>query len=725
MKLIALMVLVACTYIAPAQVIIKGTVKNATTKEELQTVSVTVSNTKKGTTTDSTGKFLLRISNIADGKITIRFSYEGFEKKDTVIKIAASASLVLNIELSEAKKQLADVVIVSSMRTNSRIEDLPTKVEVLGAEEVGEENQIKPGNIVGLLGDFAGIQIQQTSAATGNADMRIQGLQGKYTQILRDGIPLFGGYSGSFSILQIAPLDLQQIELVKGASSTLYGGGAIAGMVNLVSKKPKLSAPERTMTINRSSLKENNLNAFFSARNKKFGYTFFTGGTLQKEVDVNGDGFSDVPKVKSFFIHPEFFVYASPSSTVVVDYALNYEDRKGGDMSVLDQRTDASHQFFVQNISTRNTLNIRWEQKLKNNATFTAKASAGLFNRDVVTNVFGMKADQSIWYSELAYTQKSKNHNWVAGVNFSGDDFKKGIPDSSLIPNESSNTLGGFIQDDWAFAKKFTLQAGLRLDLHSVYGDFLLPRLSLMFKATGKITMRLGGGLGYKTPTLFSTEVDERDYRYLSGYKAGTEAERSTGLNYDINYKTKMDDWTITFNQTFFYSQIKSPLLLDSLTNTHAFKYYNADQPLETKGFETYVMLKQEELEIYLGYVYTNAKRKYDAVHSNLPLIARNKLASLVSFELNDQCRAGLELSYIDQQYLDDGSKTSPYVIGAAMFNYRFKKLSLVLNCENLFDFRQSKNNAIVSPPYINPRFSEVWSPVEGRVLNLSVQLKL
>jgi iron complex outermembrane receptor protein/outer membrane receptor for ferrienterochelin and colicins len=704
---------------------IKGTVKNATTKEVLQSVSVTVSNTKKGTITDSIGNFLLRISNIADSKITLRFSYEGFEKKDTVIKIAASSPLVLNIELNEAKKQLEDVVIVSSMRTNSRIEDLPTKVEVLGAEEVGDENQIKPGNIVGLLGDFAGIQIQQTSAATGNADMRIQGLQGKYTQILRDGIPLFGGYSGSFSILQIAPLDLQQIELVKGASSTLYGGGAIAGMLNLVSKKPKLGAPERTLTINRSSLKENNLNAFFSARNKKFGYTFFTGGTLQKEVDVNGDGFSDVPNVKSFFIHPEFFVYASPSSSLVVDYALNYEDRKGGDMSLLDQSTDANHQFFVQNISTRNTLNIRWEQKLKNSGVFTAKASAGLFNREVVTNIFGMKADQSIWYSELAYTQKSKNHNWVVGVNFSGDEFKKRSPDSSLIPNESSNTLGGFIQDDWAFTKKFTLQAGLRLDLHSLYGNFLLPHLSLMYKATGKITMRLGGGLGYKTPTLFSTEVDERDYHYLSGYKAGTKAERSVGLNYDINYKTKMDDWTITFNQTFFYSQIKSPLLPDSLTNTHAFKYYNAGQPLETKGFETFVMMKQEQLEIYLGYVYTNAQRKYDAVHSNLPLIARNKLASLVSFELNEQCKAGLELSYIDQQYLDDGTKTSPYVIGAAMINYRFKNLSLVLNCENLFDFRQSKNNAIVFPPDTNPKFAEIWAPVEGRVLNLSAQLKL
>ncbi|HEX7692508.1 MAG TPA: TonB-dependent receptor, partial [Sediminibacterium sp.] len=235
---------------------ISGTVKDASGKP-LTGVSVKVMETGKGMNTSEDGLYQLAVTA---GKAKLSFILTGYASKDTVLDVPVSGTLRVDMVLEEKKDELDEVVIVSSSRTNSRIEDLPTKVEVLGAEEVHEENGIKPGNIASLLGDIAGIQIQQTNAATGNADMRIQGLQGKYTQVLRDGMPLFGGYAGSFSILQIPPLDLQQIELVKGASSTLYGGGAIAGMVNLVSKTPKLGKPEAAITLNRSTLKENNAN---------------------------------------------------------------------------------------------------------------------------------------------------------------------------------------------------------------------------------------------------------------------------------------------------------------------------------------------------------------------------------------------------------------------------------------------------------------------------------
>jgi iron complex outermembrane receptor protein/outer membrane receptor for ferrienterochelin and colicins len=711
-----------CTFVLYVQARaqkISGTVTDDKSGKPLQSVSITNLKTKKGTQTDSLGKFSLDIQP----NTKISFVITGYGKIDTLYTGGNNISIIMH----EQQEELDEVVIVSSSRTNSRIEDLPTKVEVLGAEEVHEENGIKPGNIASLLGDIAGIQIQQTNAATGNADMRIQGLQGKYTQILRDGMPLFGGFSGSFGILQIPPLDLQQIELVKGSASTLYGGGAIAGMLNLISKKPKLGKPEASFTINRSTLQESNINTFFSGRNKQVGYTIFAGGTNQDAVDVNKDGFSDVPSVKNIFIHPRFFIYGSDKSTVAIGYTFNSEDRNGGDMLAISKNPNTSR-FFIRNQTTRHTADIIWEEKLANNAQFTLKGSTNFSRRDISTNVFGMKANQQIWYTEAAYSKKTEHHNWVVGINFNGDKFNKVEPDSTQLQNVTTNTIGFFGQDDWKFNEHFTLQAGIRYDVHSKYGNFLLPRLSLMYKVNREVTMRIGGGLGYKTPVQLNGEIDERNYRYITPLSNNLEAEKSVGANYDVNYKTKLGKWKLTVNQTFFFNRIDKPLLLVSLPTITPPTYYaftNQQAPLQTVGFETYVQATKDALELYLGYVYTNAKRKYDITNTNLPLIARNKLATIVAYEFSHHLRAGIEASYTGKQFLDNGQTTEPYLFGAAMMRYNIGKVSLVLNCENLLDYRQNKKNVVVFPPLNNPTFPEIWAPLDGRVANFSIYWKL
>jgi iron complex outermembrane receptor protein/outer membrane receptor for ferrienterochelin and colicins len=712
-----------------AQYSVSGLIVDQETAMPLVGASIKIMTANKGAVTNDKGAFIL--TNIADGKLQISVTHTGYKTLDTTIEVAGKNIVNLKIALSHEEEDLEEVVIVSSSRTNSRIEDLPTKVEVLGSEEVHEENGIKPGNIASLLGDIAGIQIQQTNAATGNADMRIQGLQGKYTQILRDGMPLFGGYAGSFSILQIPPLDLQQIELVKGASSTLYGGGAIAGMLNLISKKPKLDKPEKSLTLNYSSLKETNFNTFFSGRNKQVGYTMYAGTTQQKQVDVDGDGFSDVPAVKSVFVHPRFFVYGKDNSNITLGYTFNYEDRNGGDMQVLSESKDAKHQFFIQNKSVRNTVDLVWEKPLENGGQLTTKTNASFFDRDMITNIFGMKGKQSSWYSEISYAKKYDFHNLVMGLNYNGEQFNKQVPDSSYMPNEAFKTMGVFIQDDWKFAEGFTLQSGIRIDQNSEYGTFALPRLSLMYKVNNKVTMRLGGGEGYKTPSLFNSEMDERDYHYLAGYFKNIVSEKSLGFNYDVNYKTKVNGWNLTLNQTFFYNKVDKPVLLQTVYRESLvccipplYYYANATEPLVSKGMESYVQAIKAPYEIYFGYVYTDARREYNATHPQLPLIAKNKFATIFAYEFDEDFRVGIESSYTGTQYLDNGTKTDPYLFTAVMLRYNVGKASFVLNCENLFDKRQNKNGSILMPPFTNPRFPEIWAPLDGRVINLSMHLK-
>lgn len=638
-----------------------------------------------------------------------------------VSKVFSQDTSGIRVKDTLFRNDLSEVIVTSS-RTNSRIEDLPTKVEVLGSEEITEENGIKTSGLSGLLGDIAGIQIQQNSAVTGNSDARIQGLPGKYSQILRDGMPLFGGYSGSFGVLQVPPSDIKQLEIIRGSSSTLYGGGAIAGLINIVTKSPKLFKPERSGTINQTTLKETNANVFLSARNRKAGYTFFTGYTHQLPVDVNQDGFSDAARVQSFFIHPRLFYYPNERQTFTIGYTLTFDNRKGGDMIVLHNKADQSHQFFIQNKSARNNIDATWQYNIRPDEQLNIKANAGFFDRDINTNVFGMRADQASYFSELSYLKKMKQHDLVAGFNFTGEKFTKEYPDSTMFFPYRYNTAGAFVQDDWKISKKWIIQAGIRFDHHNSFGNFFLPRISVLYKINRDLSTRLGGGRGYRVPTPVTNEIDERDYSKVEPFNASViNPERSEGINWDINYKINENGWRVTINQMFYVTRINKPVVSATGINGNIY-FFNAPKPLITKGFETYVTVFHDELELYAGYTFTIAKQLYDNLNPYVSLSARDKFATVIAYELSDDFKTGIEFSYTGKQYLDNGQITPGYIATAAMVRYNLKYVSFVLNCENLLDYRQSKKEIIVYGSNVNPSFKQIWGPTEGRVFNLSAK---
>jgi outer membrane receptor for ferrienterochelin and colicins len=317
---------------------------------------------------------------------------------------------------------------------------------------------------------------------------------------------------------------------------------------------------------------------------------------------------------------------------------------------------------------------------------------------------------------------KTKKNDLVAGINFNGEQFKKSLPDSTQVPNHYYSTIGFFAQDDWRLHPKLTLETGFRTDVHSRYGTFVLPRLSVLYKIVPELTTRIGGGLGYKVPTVFDSEIDERDYPKLLPLQ-DVKPERSVGANWDLNFYKRFGDVTLTVNQSFYITQLHDPLIITTTPTTISFS--NAPKGIRTKGLETYVQLDYGAAEVYLGYTLTDARKQYDAEQSHLPLSARNKFASVVAYEFSSRFRAGIEAAVTGRQYLDDGTRTPAYLFAAAMLRYDIKNMALVLNCENLFDYRQSKQEALFSGPVTNPVFRPLWAPIDGRVVNLSVRVKL
>ncbi len=210
-------------------------VKDAESQAPLPGASVFITGTTNGKITDSAGS--AEFGNIKDSMLSLTINFIGYLEKREVVHIPQkNDSLVIFLDPDE--DELGEVVITST-RSNRTFRNLPTRVEYLGIEELEEKGNMRPGDIRMMLNESTGIQTQQISATSANSSIRIQGLDGRYTQILKDGFPLFGGFSGGLGLLQTPPLDLRQVEIIKGSSSTLFGGGAIAGMVNLISKSPK------------------------------------------------------------------------------------------------------------------------------------------------------------------------------------------------------------------------------------------------------------------------------------------------------------------------------------------------------------------------------------------------------------------------------------------------------------------------------------------------------
>lgn len=699
----------------------KLVVKDQDTKLPISLVSISVDQKSSGIT-DSAG--IYRFSP-ATGVHSVGFSAVGYESKKISLEFPLKNDL--EVLLSPTQKSLEAITIVSSTRNNQRIENSPLKVEVLGREEMDEENAIKPASIGSIIGDISGIQIQQSSAVNGNANVRIQGLEGRYTQILRDGLPLYDGFSGGFGILSIPPLDLKQVELIKGAASTLYGGGAIGGMVNIISRKPT-EKQVATFTLNRSTLSESNINAFLSKKHEKTGYTLYTGYTKQVERDVNKDGFSDLPKLGSFVVHPRLFFYTSDKTTITTGYTGTFEKRNGGDMMVLKGNGNTYHSYFEENNTVRHSGELMIEHMFADKTKLEFKNSLSSFNRKLISNTFSMQGQQINHYSEVSVFHPYKKGSVVGGINLLGDQFTKQSTSFPIaIQNYNNSTLGFFIQHTTHIANETVLETGVREDLHNHYGHFLLPRIALFHRFNEQWATRGGIGYGYKAPNLFSSQIKDLPVEKMLPFANNIKAEKSVGYNMEVNYKKEWGEENSFFiNHAFFITSVNDPIIYESDATGGNIIFTNANKPVVTKGFDTYIQADLNGYELYVGYTFTIAERKYLTSNQFMPLTPKNRMACTLVKDFDELgFRVGVEASYNGKQIRYDGSNTPGYLFAAMMLEKRIgEKIRFVLNCENIFDYRQSRIESLYSGSIMMPDFKPLWAPIDGRVVNLAMVVK-
>lgn len=716
MKKIILIFFLAVSAKAYGQNTYKAFIKDSETKEPLIGATGVVQGTTNGASADIKG--FIEIKNIPDGKQIIVFSFIGYNQRTDTVNFPLIQTEPTEILLASSAKEIEEI-IVSATRSSRTIDDIPTRIETIAASELDEKASMQPANVKMVLTESTGIQTQQTSATSGNASIRIQGLDGKYTQLLKDGFPLYSGFSGGLSIMQIPPLDLKRVEVIKGASSTLYGGGAISGLINFVTKVPT-EKKELSFLVNGNHTKALDLNGYYSQKFNKIGITLFASQNSQAAYDANKDGLSDIPQFKRYNINPRIFYYINKTATLSLGINSSFENRLGGDMKLINDNADSAHSYFERNITNRVSTQLKFEKIFANKSVLTFKNSVGYFDRSITNSDYIFAGKQISSFSELSYLLEKNKSEWIFGGNLWTDNFQQ--TNATLNPLDNNLITGGaFIQNNFKTNEKLIIETGIRADGTNQNIFFVLPRISAMYKITNKLTTRIGGGLGYKTPTIFSENAEEKGFRNIQPLDfQKIKPENSIGGNFDINYKTSLfNKISFSINQMFFYTRLNRPLILsDSILPNGNYEFVNANGYLDSKGFETNVKLRYDDISFYCGYTFIDAIRHYDQIKIINPLTAKHRIYMTLMYEIEDKLRIGYELFYIGQQQLSNEQIRPDYWVMGISAEYKFKHFSLFVNAENFTDTRQTKYEAIYTGSLQSPQFKEIWSPTDGFIFN-------
>ncbi len=685
-------------------------------------VTVYLPELSTGGVTDSLGR--VAVDDIPDGQYTITISYVGYEALELLRRFPLSGDRQnQTFELHPAEEEM-ETIIIRSTRSSRTIEDIPTRVEFIAGEELAEKGNMKPGDIRMLLNESTGIQTQQTSATSYNSSIRIQGLDGKYTQLLRDGLPLYSGFAGGLSLMQIAPLDLRQVEVIKGASSTLYGGGAIAGLVNLITKMPT-EGRELSFMLNGTSALGLDASGFYSEKYGKLGATVFASYNKGSAYDPADIGLTAIPKFDRFTLNPKLFVYFGEGSTLEAGVNFITEDRLGGNLDYV-KGEEVTDPYFERNETDRVSTQLQFNHPLGEQATLTLKNSLNIYDRSIQIPDYTFAGQQFSSFSEANVNWFGDRLEWIGGLNLWTDRFDQAQGSEGKDLSFSDVILGGFIQNTWSLNPQWTLETGFRLDYASDYGIFPLPRLALMYKPFPQLTFRLGGGLGYKTPTVFSEDAERLQFQNIRPIDPDVlEAERSYGGNFDINYRWAITDkLALSSNALFFYTQIQDPLVLTPLGIDYEFQ-----QPagfVDTKGVEVNLKWSYGDLKLFVGYTHARVLEHYNGEATTFPLVAEHRLNNVLMYEKHGNFWIGLEAYYFSPQKLSDGTTGKAFWITGLMTEKAFgEHFSIFLNFENFLDTRQTRFDTIYTGPISDPQFRDIYAPVDGFVINGGVKVKL
>ena len=541
------------------QGILTGTVSSG--GKPIVSATVVIKKTAFKSTTGPEGGYSFK--RLTGGQYEVVVSAVGYISHREPIVIIADSTLVLNIELKDKSDDLDEVVVTGTMKAVRKL-DSPVPVEVYTPAFFQKNPTPSLFEAVGLIN---GVRPQLNCNICNTGDIHINGLEGAYTLILIDGMPIISSLSTVYGLSGIPNSLVDHIEVVKGPASSLYGSEAMGGVINVITKNA-VKAPLLSVDAFGTSWQEYNIDASVKFGGKKFksllGVNYYN---YQHPLDKNGDGFTDVTLQNRVSVFNKWNFTRKDNREASLAARFVNEDRWGGQMN-WDKSFRGSDSIYGESIYTR-----RWEMiglyQLPVKEKIMLQLSYNWHNQNSYYGFTPYMATQQVGFTQM-YWDKSlgKKHNLLLGATYRYTWYDDNTPATAsadgLINMPAKTPLPGiFIQDEWKFSDQQTLLAGYRYDYDQYHGSIHSPRLAYKFSPDPVNTLRASFGTGFRVVNLFT-----EDHAALTGARKVVIAEElkpERSFNGNLNYVTKITGGLglLSLDFTGFYSYFTNKITGD------------------------------------------------------------------------------------------------------------------------------------------------------------------
>lgn len=493
---------------------IHGHVIDMNTGEHLPYMVVVIKGTTIGVTTENTGHYMIR--NVPEGTFTVEVSAVGYKTQSHEIEIRRGRSYEVNFSLEEDHIQI-DGVIVSATRSETTRKMSPTLVNVVGMDVYERSNCT---TVAQGLAFQPGVRVENNCQNCGFQQVRINGLEGHYTQILIDSRPIFSALAGVYGIEQLPANMVDRVEVMRGGGSALFGSSAIAGTVNIITKEPvrnSASISNATTFIGGTSAMHNttDINASIVSEDNMMGLAVFGQNTTKDAWDANGDGFTELSKISGQTVGFRGYVKTGLYSKITAEYHHLEEFRRGGDNIDLPPHEAMIAEQTKHGINTGG-LKFDWfskDQKHRLNvfASLQHIARDSYYGAGMDPNAYGKTTDLT-WVGGAQYVFKAERFLFMpsdltVGLEYNEDYLRDNMWGYDRITDQTVRIASAYAQNEWK-NEKWGILIGGRLDKHNlIEGVIFSPRANLRYNPSENVNLRASYSYGFRAPQAFDEDL--------------------------------------------------------------------------------------------------------------------------------------------------------------------------------------------------------------------------